>query len=45
MARIRNDFDVMEIIYEGMYEFGYGTLSRVSVWLFGIDDGPITHDH
>jgi hypothetical protein len=35
----------MEIIYEGFHEFGYGTLSRISIGLFGIDEGLMPHGH
>jgi hypothetical protein len=35
----------MEISDEGLHKFGYGTLSRVSIGLFGIDKGLMPHGH
>jgi hypothetical protein len=35
----------MEIIYEGLHEFDYGTLSRVSIGLVGINEGLMPHGH
>jgi hypothetical protein len=33
----------MEISDEGLHKFGYGTLRRVSIGLFGIDKGLMPH--
>jgi hypothetical protein len=40
-----DEFDVMEISDEGLHEFDYGTLSRISIGLFDIDEGLIPHGH
>jgi hypothetical protein len=40
-----DEFDVMEISDEGLHEFDYGTLSRISIGLFEIDEGLIPHGH
>jgi hypothetical protein len=42
---MRDEFNVMEFILEGLHEFGYGTLSCVSIGLFGIDEGLMPHGH
>jgi hypothetical protein len=42
---IGDEFNVMEIIYEGLHNFGYGTLSRAFIGLFGIDEGLMPYDH
>jgi hypothetical protein len=35
----------MEISDEGLHKFGYGTLSPVSIGLFGVDKGLMPHGH